>query len=60
MQLHIGIIVVTELILSNVNGCPSGGKETKKGNQFSPILQKVLNHSKFLFYVLNFIFRSNH
>jgi hypothetical protein len=46
MQLHIGIIVVTELILSNVNGCPSGGKETKKGNQFYPILQKILNHSK--------------
>ena len=41
MQLNIGIIVVTELILSNVNGCPSGGKETKKGNQFSPILQKI-------------------
>ena len=25
---------MTELILSNVNGCPSGGKETKKRNQF--------------------------
>ena len=50
MQLHIGIIVVTELILSNVNGCPSGGKETKKGNQFFPILQKILNHSKLCYY----------
>ena len=46
MQLHVGIFVMTELILSNVNGCPSGGKETKKGNPFSPILQKIPNHSK--------------
>ena len=56
MQLHVGIIVVTELILSNVNGCPSGGKGTKKGNQFSTkdMYLIILN------YVIIFTFRSKH
>ena len=45
MQLRIGIILVTEIILSNVNGCPSGGKETKKSIQFFLVSQNILNYS---------------